>query len=334
MQFERRLREQLSRRTGVVNVALAYDHPLESNWSNSYTLVGAVDRPDDDSTRQAELRIVSPSYFDALGVEILVGRSFGERDDITTRGVAVVNEALARSVDGAVVGRVIRSSPPQLTWGASVPAEFDIVGVVEDERFRGLEAPTEPALYLSTLQFPQRAFTLLVKSGPPASDLGTTLRTVVRDVERRATVTPVRPLAAIAAEQMAQRRVTTDVISGLSAVSLALAALGVYGLLAVGVAARRREIGVRLAIGASPALVARQVVTESMATAAIGIAIGAAVAFWSGRLLEGMLVGVTARDPVSFVAVSVTLFGIAVAAALRPALLAARVDPAITLRPE
>ena len=334
VQFERQLRERLTSRPNIVHVALAYDHPLESNWSNSYTLVGAADRANDDATWQAELRIVSPSYFNALGVELLEGRSFTDREAHTARGVAVVNEALVRSVGGNVLGRLVRSSPPRFTWGARVPEEFEIVGIVEDERFRGLEAPSQPALYLSTLQFPQTAFCVLARTRGNAAGLPTTLRSAVREIERQATVTPARMLASIADDQIAPRRVTTDIIGGLSAVALALAALGVYGLLAVAVASRRREIGVRLAIGASPASVGRQIVAESLTTAGLGIAIGAGVAFSAGRALEGMLVGVSASDPLTFLIVSATLLVVAVAAAVRPALQAARVDPMVTFRPE
>jgi putative ABC transport system permease protein len=334
VQFERRLRAELAARPGIGQAALAYDHPLESNWSNSYTLVGAAGRLDDESTRQAELRIVSPSYFDALDVELLSGRGFGEHEDVNARGVAVVNEALATSVSGPLIGRTIRLTPPRATWGERVPDEFEIVGIVENERFRGLEAASEPALYISTLQFPQTMFALLTRAERGATGVPTTVRSALRDLERQATATPARTLASLADEQMTTRRVTTDVIGGLSAVSLGLASLGVYGLLAVGVASRRREIGVRLAVGATPSSIGGQIFRESLATAGLGIAVGALVAAVTGRVLESMLVDITARDPATFVAVSVTLLVIALTAALVPALRAARTDPAITLRPQ
>jgi putative ABC transport system permease protein len=333
VQFERQLRERLAA-TPHVQVALAYDHPLESNWSNSYTLIGEVGNTADDSTWQAELRIVSPTYFDALSVNLLDGRTFTDRDGLATPGRAVVNESLARSVDVPVIGRRVRLSPPRFTWGNHVPEEFEIVGIVEDERFRGLEAPSLPALYVSTLQFPQTAFTLLAATGSEAAGVATTLRAVLRTLEPQATITPARTLVSIAGEQVAPRRITTDVIGGLSAASLVLAALGVYGLLALAVSSRRREIGVRLAVGASPGSVGRHILAESLITAALGLAIGAVITFFANRLLEGMLVGVSARDPWTFAMVGVMLLAVAAAAAAAPAWRAARIDPAITLRPE
>jgi putative ABC transport system permease protein len=331
--FEKQLRERMGGHAGVVGVALAYDHPLVSNWSNSYTLVGATESAD-DSTQQAELRIVSPSYFEALHVEVLNGRAFTDREAGRAPGVAVVNESLARETGGTVVGRRVRLSPPRFTWGEGVPEEFEIVGVVEDERFRGVEAPSLPALYVSTLQFPQTSFALLTATRGELGGIAATLRSAVRDLERQATVTPARALASIAEEQLAPRRVTTEVIGGLSGASLVLAALGVYGLLAVAVAARRREIGVRIAVGASPLSVGRHILLESFTTTAWGIGIGAALAFFASRLLEGMLVGVSAHDPLTFGLVSVMILLVAAGAALVPAVRAARTDPAITLRPE
>jgi putative ABC transport system permease protein len=318
----------------VIDVALAYDHPLVSNWSNSYTLIGGTGSANDDSTWQAELRIVSPTYFNTLQVEVLNGRAFTDREDTRAPGVAVVNESLARESGGTLIGRRVRLTPPRFTWGNAVPEEFEIVGIVEDERFRGLESPSLPALYVSTLQFPQTSFALLTSTRDGLGGIGTTVRSVLKDLDPQATVTPARTLASIADEQIAPRRVTTEVISGLSGASLVLAALGIYGLLAVAVAARRREIGVRIAVGASPSSVGRRVLSESLLTTAWGIAVGAVIAFFASRLLEGMLVGVSARDPITFALVSLTLLLVAAAAALVPALRAARTDPAITLRPE
>jgi putative ABC transport system permease protein len=313
---------------------MAYDHPLEANWSNTYTLVGAVTRGDDDSTGQAELRIVSPSYFNTLGVELLEGRTFADQETFKTRGVAVVNELLARSIGGDVLSRVVRSSPPRFMWGAVVPEEFEIVGVVENERFRGLEQPFLPALYLSTRQFPQQSVSLLVRTSGQATGISSDLRASVRSVEPLATVGVPRALTGILHEQLASRRVTTGITGGLAGSALVLAALGIYGLLAAAVATRTREIGVRLAVGASPALVATHIVRECLSTAGLGVAAGIAIALGTGRVLESLLVGVSARDPSTFALVALTLLSVSLCAGLIPAMRAARIDPVITLRLE
>jgi hypothetical protein len=147
---------------GVRAVAAAYDHPLGANWSENPTVVGEAAAP--EAQREAELRIVSRGYFDALGVDLVAGRGFTERDDLDACGAAVVNEAFARELTGRVLGRTLRTGTPRFLYGAVVPNEFEIVGVVKNERFRGLEQPAQPAFYLSTRQFPQSDFMMLART--------------------------------------------------------------------------------------------------------------------------------------------------------------------------
>ncbi|MGE0040966.1 MAG: ADOP family duplicated permease [Vicinamibacterales bacterium] len=318
---------------GVRGAALAYDHPLESNWSNSYTIVGDVGRGDTGASATAELRIVSPGYFESLGVELLDGRLPGVRDDIDSPGVVVVNEAFARSAGFApVVGRTLLSAPPRFTWGDSVPASFEIVGIVEDERFRGLESPSLPAVYMSTRQFPQVQATIVVRTTVAPAALTGAVRGAIREVDTGVTFSSARPLGDILDEQLVTRQVTTDVVGGLAGVALALAALGLYGLLVVAVAARAREFGVRLALGAEPGALARRVVGDGVRDAAIGIGVGLLLAAAAGRVLESLLVDVGASDIPTLAAVSCILLLVAGAATVGPARRAASIDPARALR--
>jgi ABC-type antimicrobial peptide transport system permease subunit len=151
-------------------------------------------------------------------------------------------------------------------------------------------------------------------------------------VDSTSPVGGVTSLADILSEQLVARRVTTDVIGGLAGASLALAVLGLYGLLTMIVSKRTREIGVRLALGAMPWSVARQVVGESLRSALAGVGVGVLLALLAGRLLGRLLVGVTATDATTIGAVSVTLIGVAVVASLVPAVRAARLDPLQALR--
>jgi predicted permease len=329
--FEDRLRGSLEERAAVDGVALAYDHPLESNWTDSYTWVGE-NAGATDAGGQAHLRIVSPAYFETLGVEVHEGRTFTNRSGLDAPGLAVVNEAFVRAQSGPVLGRRFRSAAAQLTWGAAVPAEFEIVGVVENERFRGLEAPAQPAVYLSTRQFPQTSFTLLIRASAGTRRLNADVRAGLRALEPTATMDRATTLEAILDEQLVARRMTSDVIGGFAGAALALAAVGLYGLLAMLVASRQREIGVRLALGASPGTVARDVLGDSLRSTAAGVVCGLALALLAGRALQGLLVGVTSRDPLTLVLVTVTLLAIATIAAMFPAWRAANVDPAIALR--
>jgi predicted permease len=336
VQFEQRLVEALASTAGVHGVATAYDHPLETNWTQSFRISGDTARDAGEVTGQAELRIVSPGYFDALGVEVLDGRRLTESDDWSRPGAAVVNEAFARrfGTESPVLGRRLQSRVSQFAWGDEAPGDFGVVGIVENERFRGLEEAALPAVYLSTRQFPQRGFTVLVRTATNPLSFAGQVRTVVRRVDAQVASGTATSLEAILSEQLAARRVTTDVIGGFASAALGLAALGLYGLLAVVVAGRTREIGVRLALGASPASVARHIVGESLRNVVAGVAVGIGLALLAGWLLQGLLVGVTARDPATLAVVAGTLAVVGLVAALGPAGRAARIDPARALRAE
>jgi predicted permease len=329
---EQQILARLATRPMVQAVATAYDHPLEANWSEGPAISGEAGGPDE--RQSVELRIVSPGYFEALEVELIEGRTLTERDALEAPGVAVINEALAREIGGGALGRRVRSGTPQFTYGDQAPAEFEIVGVVANERFRGLERPASPAFYLSTRQFPQSGVSLLVRTSGDPLAAGSEVRAALREVDPAITVNRATSLEAILGEQLAARRLTTDLIGGFGLTALLLAALGMYGLLTVLVASRTREIGVRLAIGASPSTVARHIVGDSLVNAAIGLVAGTILALATGRLLSSLLVGVSARDPLTMVTVGAVLLVVATAAALLPARRAARVDAVTALRAE
>ncbi len=180
---EQRILDAVAARPGVAAVAMAYDHPLEANWSGTYPLIGDTTADRTDASAQAELRIVSPGYFEALGVELLDGRAFASHDGLEASGVAIVNEAFALAAGGRVLGRRFRSDSGRVTWGESLPDTFEIVGIVENERFRGLERPAPPGVYLSTRQFPQQGVALLVRTVDRLIATGADLRSTVRGVE-------------------------------------------------------------------------------------------------------------------------------------------------------
>ena len=213
-----------------------------------------------------------------------------------------------------------------------MPAEFRIVGVVENERFRGLEQAPEPAVYMSTHQFPQSQIAMLIRtSGDPAS-IAREARDRIQRLDPGVAVEHVAPLATILAEQLVTRRGTTHVIDGFAAVTLGLAALGLYGLLALLVAGRRRETGIRLALGSSPKHEAARVLRDCLGSTGLGVACGIGLALVSGRLVQSLLVGVSPRDTATLTTVAAALMIVGVAAASLPAWRAARVDPASVLR--
>jgi predicted permease len=330
---ERRLTATLAAVAGAAAVAFSYDHPLEANWSDSFTLSG-VAAAGDDIKGTAQLRIVSPSYFDAMGVAVLDGRGLTEQDDLGQPGAVLVNESFAGTVtDGPVLNRTLRSASPRLNWNdPRIPEEFRIVGIVEDERFRGLEQPPAPAVYMSTRQFPQGQLVALVRTLGEPQALAGAVREAVRRFDPQVPVGTLAPLTSILADQLVTRRATTHVIDSFAAVALGLAGLGLYGLLALLVSGRIRETGIRLALGSSPALEAGRVVRECVASTAVGVGCGIGLALIAGRLVESLLVGVSARDALTLAIVSATTLVVAASAASVPAWRAARIDPASVLR--
>jgi putative ABC transport system permease protein len=332
---ERRLASELAAIPGATAVAFSYDHPLEANWSDSFVMSGSA-AAGDDIRGSAELRIVSPAYFATMQVEVLDGRGLTEQDDLGAAGAVVVNEAFARTVvDGPVLNRTLRSSSPRMNWNdPRVPTEFRIVGVVEDERFKGLEHPTAPAVYMSTRQFPQGQLVMLIKTaGDPGAIAGSARETVKR-FDPQVPLGTLSPLTSILADQLVARRATTQVIDGFAAAGLGLAALGLYGLLALLVAGRMRETGIRLALGSSPAIEAARVLRACVISTIAGVVCGVGLALVAGRLVQGLLVGVSARDALTLAVVSATMMGVGVVSASLPAWRAAHVDPASVLRGE
>ena len=329
--FETSLRDRVSAAPWAQAAALAYDHPLEANWLDNVTIIGGSRGNENDVPTQSQLRIVSPSYFRALGVRVVEGRAFEDREDLSTAGVVMVNEAFMRRTPLAL-GRKIGVSAPRFNWGPKAPGEFAIVGIVEDERFRGLEADVEPAVYVSTRQFPLNDFVLLVRSSNARFDLGDALRALIREVEPSVSLTAATTMRAVQEEQQLTRTLTTNLVGGFGVLSLILASVGLHGLLTLIVTGRRREIGIRLALGASRGAVAGLVIRESVRPIVIGVFAGLLLAQLAGGSVRALLVDVTASDPWTLAGVTAFMLFIGLVAAAVPARQATRVDPARTLR--
>jgi predicted permease len=329
--FETALRDRLSAAPWSELATLAYDHPLEANWLDNVTIIGGPQGSEADSGTQSQLRIVSPTYFRALGVRVVEGRAFEEHEGLSSAGVVMVNEAFMRRTP-LTLGRRLRVSAPRFTWGDAAPEEFAIVGVVEDERFRGREADVEPAVYVSTRQFPLSDFVLLVRASRSPSDVGDALRALVRQVEPSVSLTAATTLQGVQEDQQLTRTLTTNLVGGFAGLSLLLAMVGLHGLLSLIVNGRRREIGIRLALGASRGTVAGLVVRESVRPVLIGVLAGLLLAQLASDGVRALLVDITASDPWSMIGVTVFMLVVGLAAAAIPARQAARVDPARTLR--
>jgi len=268
--------------------------------------------------------------FTTLRIPVMQGRTFTDQDGPSAPRVVMVNESFVRRFfpDGNALGtRVTFDDPgnPQAPWST-------IVGVVADTRRGGVTREPWAEVYFPMSQAPDsRMFALVRTTGDPLS-LARAAQAEVWAIDRDQPITSVRTVDAILASSQANRRFTTYLLGIFSMVALALAAIGIYGVIAYSTAQRSQEIGIRMALGASKAVVLRMVLFEGLAIASLGLVTGVIAAFTLSGYLSTLLFGVGARDPITFLVLPLGLLAIAALATLIPAARAARVSPMAALR--
>jgi predicted permease len=272
--------------------------------------------------------VVSPSYFDALGVSLVDGRLPDETDVLGRPVAAVVNETMARRYwPGA------RSVGQTMHYGDDKGPLFEVAGVVRDVKYRTLREESGPSFYYSVLQAQRpRDGVMHVRTIGDPSALIETLRRALAAVDPAVPVTSARTLRSQLMLNVNDDRVATTIGLALALAALLLAAVGLYGAMSYSVAQRRREIGIRLALGAVPADVRRVVLGQGLRLALFGSALGVALGYGLGQLVETRLFGVKPGDPASFALAAAVLTIVALIASWAPARRAMRVDPAIALR--
>ncbi|PYR73447.1 MAG: ABC transporter permease [Acidobacteria bacterium] len=324
--FIRALLSRVATLPGVQSAAIAGNHPLDPGFTNSFSVVGR--EAEARTWPEISIRLVTPGYFRTMGVGLARGRLLEDGD--TTRGapVVVVNEAAAARFfpDRDAIGARLRF------WGTS----RTIVGIVANEKFQGLTKGAPIAVYTPMTQTPSAigAGVLLVRTDADPEALASPVRRVIREIDPELAVFGVEPFVRTVSRSIGQQRFTMIVLAVFAAVALLLAAIGVHAMFSYAVLRRRREIGIRLALGAAPSAVWRLVVLQGLTLAVIGTVLGVAGALAVSRLVATLLFGVTARDPFTFAAVAALLLIVAGAATLGPARRAARVDPLVVLRSE
>jgi putative ABC transport system permease protein len=323
--FETRLEERLAADPRVASFALAHQGPTDGGWTTRVTVEGRP-APPPGQQDEASFRPVSARYFETLGVPLRRGRAFGSEDGAGRPAVAVVNDAFVRRhfADEQPLERAI------VVFG--VPRR--IVGVVGDERFEGLDADPAPAMYLPIRQSPQPALRLILRARGEAAVAAPVLRAALRAVDPGLALYGVGTGEEALASGLAQRRLTLQLLSAFAAVALLLSVVGVYGVVSYLVAERTREMGVRIALGAEPGHVFGLVVARGMALAGLAVGAGCAAGLALGRVMEGLLYGVDARDPLTFASVGAVLLATSFLASALPARRATRVDPIVALRSE
>ncbi len=274
---------------------------------------------------------VTDDYFRALGTPVVEGRPIDRRDTKDAAKVVMINRTLARRLfgSGTAVGAHVRLRNP----GES-PEWREVVGVVADVRFSGLDDPAEAAIYTPFAQTPFPFSFPLVRTRVPPESAIQPIRRVLAEVDPRLASARIAPLSELVAGSVAERRFSMLLLSGFALLALALAAVGTYGVIAYDVALRTREIGVRLALGAPPARVVAGVVRQGLVLVGLGVTLGLGGAWGATRVLGDLLYELSPRDPGTFAAGALLLAAVAVAALCLPARRAARVDPAVALRAE
>ena len=323
------LEERLAALPGVRGVALGVSIPLDGNY---FTFPMDVEDHPVAPGEPAFLlgsHTVSPGYFTVLGIPLLAGRAFTPADRGPDNPVVIVNQALAKRFwpGGSAVGKHIRP-----VW---MPKPATIVGVVGDARFEGLSAdkPTED-FFMPMGQWSIGSATVVLQSELPTEAVDRVLRREVAAVDPTATVTQVRSMGEVLAASAAQPRTTTALIGGFAALALLLGAIGVYGVLSYGVTQRRREIGIRMAVGAEPRTVRTMVLRQGARLLATGVLAGLLAAWFAASLLRGFVYGVSVHDPLSFAAVPLLFAAVGLAASYLPARRATRVSPTEVMREE
>jgi predicted permease len=329
-----RMRREIRAIPGVIEVGLGSTMPLRSTPLAFDVKAEGRTLAVGEAMLHAEFRTASPEYFRAAGIPLLEGREFSITDREGSGRVAIVNQTLADSFFPgqdpigkriAFTGDVLRFTPISDEWRT-------IVGVVGNTQDGGLDAAPRAAAFMPFAQEMAMLGGLVVRADSNVSALSAAATRIVHRIAPAAPIENVLTVAQIKDQSVSPRRLNAALVSSFGILAVIIAAVGIAGVLAFSVSARTNEIGIRMSLGADRAQVQRMIMKEGGALLAAGLVLGVAGAFLSARVIRGLLFAVAPYDPVTFIAVTVTMAAIGLGACWIPALRAARIDPAITMR--
>jgi putative ABC transport system permease protein len=313
---------------GARQVALVSRLPLQGQNDASFDIIGRPVAPD-EPPRSAEFRIVSPNYFQTMQIPLIRGRTVGGESDSTAPVAVVINRTLAAKYwpNEDPIGRQLK-----LLGGRDLVA--NIVGVVGDVRQIRLDLPAREEIFISIRRFTGQQVAFVIRTdGDPERLAGGAVK-AIRSVDPEQPVFGIRPMTRVLADAGAERRFSLLLLTLFAGIALVLSVIGIYGVMAYATSQRRHEIGIRMALGAGSREVLGLVLGQGMRLVGLGLALGLAGAWMLSRVLTSQLYGVSAKDPVTYLAVALLLGGVALTASYLPARRAVRVDPMASLRAE
>ena len=324
VRFYSSMLERLRANPLTAQSALMFPRPFGGgNAQAGLQIVGQAPKPRDERI-SVELNSVSPGYLQTVGIRLLQGRDFAETDGPGSPLVALISESVVKEFGGKnPIGEQI-----DLGSGAT------IVGIVSDARRRSLDQPPRPAVYLQYTRFMLPYFGAVIRTDKGAAAVTPVVKSIVAELDPDLPIGEVHTIEEIIDSSTGEPRFRSYLIAGFALLALLLAAVGVYGLISFTVTQRVPEIGVRLALGASPRQVFTQVIGQGLRLAAIGIGLGLVAAAAATTFVQGLLFNTSATEPLVYVSLSVVLLAIAVLACYVPARRAMRVDPMTALRSE
>jgi predicted permease len=329
MGFFEQFRDRVAAIPGVDSAALIYGLPLGFESSDLAVEIVGAPQPRPGESASAGYSQISPGYFQTLGIPILQGRDFTSLDRTNTAPVLIVDQTFARNfkLGANPVGRLVNVGDGT--------QKAQIVGLVKDvKRREDLAAAPRGEMYLPYLQKCWGYMNLTIRTRRTPAEISHAIRAELDQLDKDLPIEKVSSLTQLVDSVVAQRRLSVQLLGGFAGMALLLTAIGLYGVLAFSVAQRRREIGIRMALGAQPRDVLSLILGQGMKLALIGIAIGTVAALALSHVLRNLLYQVEPTDPMTFFAVSILLMGVAFLACWLPARRAAKVDPMVALRHE
>ncbi len=329
--FIRELLERVSKLPGVESVGGVSALPLSGSGSSGTTTVDSREVPPEKATPEADWRVVTPGYFRAMGVRLIRGRLFDERDADTAAPVAIIDETMAQTYwpgEDPIGKRIHRGgTQSRRPWST-------IVGVVGHVRYRTLEAQSRVQLYWPYAQDPVPGISLAVRTSLEPHSLAAEVQREVLAIDPDQPVSAVRTMQELLADSLTRRKFSMTLLSIFAGVALLLAAVGIYGVISYTVTQRIHEIGIRMALGASRRGVLWLILGQGLFLTLAGVFLGLAGSLLVSRVISGLLFDVKPMDPVTLAVVAAFLTAIAMLASVLPAGRAVRVDPVVALRYE